>query len=198
MIIVDLPRTIAAKIDWKPRQPSQVNRSEFTGASRGVILAEAPFWAASVSYPPIMGEAAFRPWRSALMRLQGRVNAFRIIACEGPQHDHHQRVVVDGAGQQGFALKVRGVLANTQLLDGMFVTVGENLHQVVADTPLAGADGKLTLSLMPHVANGVADGLAVETLRPWALMQMTTDQQGWTVDKGQQYSVSFDCESVRA
>ena len=198
MIIIDLPRyPVAAKIDWKPRQPTQVNRSEFTGATRTVILAQAPFWAASVSYPAVVGERRFRPWRSALMRLQGRANPFRLSACEGPQHDFFQQVVVDGAGQQGYSLKVRGVLPGTQLLDGMFVTVGEDLYQIVADTPLAGASGKLTLSIMPHLAGGFPDGLAIETMRPWALMQLSTDQQGWTVDVGQKYSVSFDCESIR-
>lgn len=198
MIIIDLPRyPVAAKIDWKPRQPTQVNRSEFTGQTRTVILAQAPFWAASVSYPVITGEKIFRPWRSALMRLQGRANAFRLGACEGPQHKFHQQVVVDGAGQRGYALKVRGVLSGMQFLDGMFVTVGEDLYQIVADTPLAGANGKLTLSIMPHLAEGFPDGLAIETMRPWALMQMSTDQQGWTVDVGQKYSVTFDCESVR-
>jgi hypothetical protein len=198
MIIIDLPVFPApAKIDWKPRQPTQVNRSEFTGTTRAVILAQAPYWAASVSYPTIAGERAFRPWRSALMRLQGRANAFRISACEGPQHRAYQEVVVDGAGQQGYNIALRGFFPGVQLLDGMFVTIGEDLHQVVADTLIAAADGKLTVSIMPHLAGGIPDGLAVETMNPWALMQMTTDQQGWTVDVGQRYSVSFDCESVR-
>lgn len=196
-MIVDLPAApVAAKIDWKPRQPSQVNRSEFTGKSRTVILAMAPFWAASVSYPIIKGEARFRPWRSALMRLQGRANPFRLCACEGPQHQELQAVVVDGAGQQGYSLQTRGWLRGTGLLDGMFVTVGEKLHQVVASTGLAGADGKLTIAVMPHIANGVADGVRIETCRPWALMKMSTDQQGWTVDVGQAYSVSFECEEA--
>ena len=198
MIIIDLPRyPVAAKIDWKPCQPTQVNRSEFTGKSRSVVLAQAPYWSASVSYPTILGEAAFRPWRSALMRLQGRAHAFRLGACEGPQHTFHQRVVVDGAGQQSYALAVRGLVPGTQLLDGMFVTIGEDLHQLVADTPLAGIAGKVTLSIMPHLAVGIPDGLSIETMRPWALMQMTSDQQGWTVDRGQQYSVSYGCESAR-
>lgn len=196
-MIVDLPVYPApAKIDWKPRQPSQVNRSQFTGKTRTVILAEAPFWAAWVSYPEIIGEAKFRPWRSALMRLQGRVNPFRLSACEGPQHRILQRVVVDGAGQTGYVVQTRGWFPGSGLLDGMFVTIGEALHQVVASTGLAGADGKLTIAIMPQIAGGVADGVAIETRRPWALMKLTSDQQGWTVDVGQKYSVSFDCEGA--
>ncbi|GEM_PF-2625214 len=196
-MIVDLPPApVAAKIDWKPRQPSQVNRSEFSGTTRTVILAQAPFWAASVSYPTIVGEARFRPWRSALMRLQGRVNPFRLVACEGPQHKVHQLVVVDGAGQQGYSVRTRGWQPGTGLSDGMFITIGEKLHQVVASTALAGADGKLTIAVMPHLANALSDGMSIETRRPWALMKLATDQQGWTVDVGQQYSVSFDCEEA--
>lgn len=197
MITVALPeRPVAAKIDWRPRQPAQVNRSEFTGRSRSVILAEAPFWAAGVTYPTIIGEAAFRPWRSALMRLQGRANAFRLVAVEGPQHQVAQAVVVDGAGQTGYSLAVRGFEPGEYMLDGMFVTVGDRLLQVVADTVQAGADGKLTLSVMPHLPAGLADGAEIETRLPWALMRLAQDQQGWTVDRGQQYSVSFDCEDA--
>ena len=196
-MIVDLPKEPApAKIEWKPRQPSQVNRSEFTGKTRTVILGEASFWAASVSYPEIIGEAKFRSWRSALMRLQGRVNAFRLSACEGPQHRILQRVVVDGSGQTGYTVKTRGWYPGTGLSDGMFVTIGEDLHQVVANTGLAGPDGKLTIAIMPHIAGGVADGVAIETRRPWALMKLASDQQGWTVDVGQKYTVSFDCEGA--
>lgn len=198
MLIIDLPRTpIAAKVEWKPRQPSQMNRSEFTGATRSTILATAPFWAASVSYPIIVGEAAFRPWRSALMRLQGRANAFRLDAVENDQVRLLQSVVVDGPAQQGYTLATRGWQAGVYLRDGMFVTVGEDLLQVVGDTAIAGADGKLVLQLMPHIPAAVADGVAVETRRPWALMRMATDQQGWSVDVGQLYSIAFDCEQAK-
>lgn len=195
MIIVDLPRyPVAAKIDWKPVQPTQVNRSEFGAGSRATILAQAAYWAAHVEYPEVVGEPRFRPWRSALMRLQGRANAFRIGAAEGRQQSVFMTVLVDGANQRGYAVKTRGWVPGTFLLDGMFVTIGERLHQVVADTDIVGADGKLTISIMPQLADKLADGVRVEVDEPWALMRLASDQQGWTVSPGQRYSVSFDCD----
>jgi len=198
MIHVDLPAApVAAEIEWEPHQPSQTNESEFTGTDRTVILAQAPFWTAKVTYPTIIGEARFRPWRSALMRLQGRANAFRLVAVEGPQHGEHQAVVIDGVGQTGFALATRGWQPGTGLNDGMMVTVGDQLLQLVADTGLAGADGKLTLKVLPHIPAGLVDGGPVETRLPWALMRMTTDAPGWKVGRGQQYAITFECRSVR-
>jgi len=195
MIIIDLPRyPSAAKIDWKPVQPTQVNRSEFGAGSRSTILPQGAYWSARVEYPVVLGEVRFRPWRSALMRLQGRANAFRLGAAEGRQQRVFMTVLVDGAGQRGYAVKTRGWVPGTFLLDGMFVTIGEKLHQVVADTDIAGADGKLTISIMPQLADKLADGVRVEVDEPWALMRLTSDQQGWTVDRGQQYSVGFECD----
>lgn len=195
MIIVDLPRSpVARKIDWTLVQPTQVNRPEFGhGRPRASILAQAVYWTARVEYPVIQGEAKFRPWRSALTRLQGRANGFRLVAVEGPQQRFYSEVVVDGAGQQGYTLLTRGWAAGAYLLDGMFITIGESLFQVVADTEIASLSGKLAISIMPQLPPDLADGVAVEVNKPWALMNLASDQQGWTVDIGQQYTVAFDC-----
>lgn len=195
-MIINLPSyPVARKIDWRPVQPSQSNRPEFgQGRPRTTILPQSAYWTAHVEYPTITGEGLFRPWRSALMRLQGRANAFRLIAVEGPQQKMKMTVLVDGAGQQGYTLNTRGWIQNTFLLDGMFVTIGEDLYQVVANTLPAPENGKLTISIMPQLPNGLADGVAVEVNLPWSLMNLASDQQGWTVDVGQQYSVAFDCE----
>lgn len=186
----------AAKIEWKLRQPSQMNRGEFTGYRRVTILAEAPRWTAHVEYPPIIGERAARPWRSFFAQLQGRAGTFQLVACEAPQVEVFQQVVVDGAGQTGNTLATRGWQAGAWLGNGMFVTVGDRLHQVVATSPIAGADGKVTLSIIPYLENDLADGVTVETRLPWALMSLSDDSAGWSVGTNQQYAIAFDCEEA--
>lgn len=195
MITIDLPRyPVARKIDWSLVQPTQVNRPEFGyGHPRSTILARAAYWTARVEYPVIQGEARFRPWRSALTRLQGRANAFRLVAVEGPQQRFYSEVVVDGAGQQGYTLLTRGWAEGAYLLDGMFITIGESLFQVVADSEIASTTGKLAISVMPQLPADLTDGVTIEVNKPWALMNLANDQQGWTVDVGQQYLVAFDC-----
>lgn len=198
-MIIDLPTT-PASIEWTPNQAVQTNRPEFGDAEPKItVLGQTFTWSAKVAIVEIRGEAAFRPWRSALMRMKGGARAFRLSACEGPQHAHHQVVVVDGAGQQGNTIALRGFAEGTGMRDGMFLTVvsangAERLLAIVADTPLAGADGKLVLSIEPVVPTGLVDGDRVETRRPWATMRRTDQGTGWRVGPNQTYTVSFECE----
>ncbi|GAM00569.1 hypothetical protein [Sphingomonas parapaucimobilis] len=192
MIIVPMPTspTAASEIPWKLKQPSQSNRG-WKGKRRTTILPEAARWSAEVDMPVIRGEASFRPWRSFLAQLQGRANAFKLVAVEGPQFKFHQVVVIDGTGQKGGTLKTRGWQPGARLLDGMFITAGDRLLQVIGDHPIVGADGKLTVTVLPTIPEGLADGAHVEVRLPYALMSLDTDEQGWTVGVGQQYKVSF-------
>lgn len=199
MIIIDLPRyPVAAKIEWTLRQPSQSTRGEFTGRRRVTILSQAPRWSAKVEYPTITGERAIRPWRAALARLQGQVNAFKLIACENPQHVYHGSsgpAVVDGANQTGNLIATRGWWPSTALETGYFVNIHGQLHQVLSQV-IAGADGKAILEVMPYIANGVPDGAAIEATKPYAVMSLTDDAAGWTVSPGQRYDIAFDCEEA--
>lgn len=196
MIIVDLPQyPVAAKIKWSLKQPTQVNRGEFTGTRRVTILTQAPRWSAEVEYPPILGEAAARPWRAALARLQGQANAFKLVACENPQQWGYGAPKVDGANQMGNLIKTRGWIPNGAFLIGNFVTIGGRLHQVLAQT-LMDSSGKAEIEIMPHIADGLADGTPIEGYRPYALMSLTDDVAGWTVGPGQRYDISFSCEEA--
>ena len=197
-MLVELPRypRAPAEVTWKLRQPSQANRSEFTGARHVTILAESPRWTAQVKYPPIIGDRAIRPWRAALAMMQGRAGTFRLPAFEAHQRGAFggQAIVVDGAGQIGTTLKIRGWTHGQYLLAGWFVTIGHRLHQVV-EQAMAGPDGKMTIKVIPYVA-GYADGTVLETNVPYALMSLTDDEAGWTVGAGQKYDIAFNCEEA--
>jgi hypothetical protein len=194
-MLVELPRFPAApaEVTWKLRQPSQANRSEFTGARRVTILAEAPRWTAQVKYPPIIGREAFRPWRAALAMMQGRAGTFRLGAGEGAQQ-FSGSPVVDGIGQIGTTLRLRGCGPGSSAKQGWSLTVDDRLHEIVG-AGIAGADGKLTVSVIPYVA-GLPDGAVVELVRPYGLMSLSDDEAGWTVGAGQKYDIAFNCEEA--
>ena len=198
-MLIDMPATpVAAEIEWMLDQPSQTNRSEFNGQGGGRtnILAGGSRWSAKVTMPTVLSERQFRPWRSFLARVRGRANTFRVVAVEGPQIAMHCTVVVDGADQKGYALKTRGWLRGLQMLDGMFLTVGDHLLVVAGDTAIAGADGKLTIAVEPLIPGNLPDGAAVEVHRPYAVLEMSSSKAGYTVGRGQTYSVSFEAEEA--
>lgn len=197
-MLVELPRypRAPAEVVWKLRQPSQANRSEFTGARRVTILAESPRWSAQVKYPPIIGDRQIRPWRAALAMMQGRAGTFRLPAYEESQRGAYGGpIVVDGAGQIGSVVNTRGWHPNSAALIGWFVEIGDGLHQVVKQS-LADGQGRMALTVIPYVA-GHADGTAIEAFRPCGLMSLSDDEAGWTVGPGQKYDIAFNCEEAR-
>lgn len=197
-MLIDMPATpVAAEIEWTLDLPSQANRPEFgRGRGRTNILAGGARWSAKVTMPDMLSEAAFRPWRSFLARVRGRANTFRVVAVENPQIDSFCQVVVDGAGQQGYALKTRGWQPGLQLRDGMFVTVGDRLLVVAGNTYLADANGRMVITVDPLIPDGLADGAPVEVYRPYAVLQMADTRNGYTVGRGQMYAVSFQAEEL--
>lgn len=198
-MLIDMPCTpVAAQIEWMLDRPGQTNRSEFNGEGGGRtnVLAGGSRWSAKITMPDVLSEGQFRPWRSFLARVRGRANRFRVVAVENPQLDVFCTVVVDGADQKGYALNTRGWYPGLQLLDGMFVTVGESLLVVAGDTAIAGADGKLTISVEPLIPGKLADAAPVEVHLPYAVLQMADSKAGYTVGIGQLYSVAFQAEEA--
>jgi len=194
-MLITMPASpVPSSVDWRLRQPTQANRSEFTGRRRVTILAEAPRWSAQVKLPAIRGEKAVRPWRTFLARTQGQANSFRLEAVEGAQFAGPGIVVVDGAGQTGFTLATKGWRPDTYIQD-VFVTVADQLVQVVGRV-IAGTDGRAVLPIMPHLRLPTVDGVAVEVVRPYALVSMAGPEAGWLVDVGQRYSVEFAVEEA--
>lgn len=194
MSLVTMPSSpVPAAIEWKPKQPAQVNRSEFTSRRRVTILAAAPRWYAKVTLPPIVGEAAVLAWRAFVVDCEGPANSFHLIACEKDQIAGVSPVVL-GGGQSGRALNTAGWgAAGTKLRRGQFVTINEQLLTLTADVDADGS-GHATIQFKPYLRIVPADGAPLVVTRPYALMSMSNDDTGWAVGIGQQYQISFDCE----
>lgn len=184
---------VPARIEWTLRQPTQVNRSEFTSRRRVTILSAAPRLSAKVTLPRIIGEDRVLDWRAFAADCEGRANKFQLIACERDQINLSS-VVIAGADQGGRRLQTAGWGApGLKLRRGQFVTVDEQLLILMVDV-IASADGTAQLSFKPHVRLVPANGAPIEVRRPYAIMSMASDDTGWTADVGQEYAVSFECE----
>jgi hypothetical protein len=184
-----------AEIAWSLRQPTQVNRSEWTGRRKATVLAGAARWSAQVTMPPLLGEARVAPWRAFLAQCQGQAHWFKLVAVENVQISG-VTVLVNGGGQAGYSIATDGWgAAGTKLKAGQFVTVNDQLLQLVADV-VANGSGQATLSFRSYLRIPTTDNAPIEVARPYALMAMADDTNGWTVGRGQQYAVSFACEEA--
>lgn len=196
-MLVTMPtKPIPADIDWTIDVPAQVNRSEWTGRRRAVLLPAAPRWFARVTLPPIRGEDAVLAWRAFVVDLEGVANRFRLIACERDQIDAGVEISVVGAGQGGRQLVTGGwPPSSTPLRRGQFFTSGEQLLMLMADVQ-SDALGRATLSFKSQLRFSPANGARLEVRRPYAVMTMTDPRNGWKVGIGQSYGFSFNCEEA--
>ena len=194
MLITMPAAPVPAKIEWSFDQPAQDNRGEFTGKRRVTILSAAPRWYASVTLPAIVGEDRVLDWRAFVVDCDGIANSFRVIACERDQIGGNPNVVVVGANQGGHALTTAGWGdPGPKLKRGQFVTGGDQLVMLMAPV-IADANGRATLNFKAYLRLSPADGARIEVTRPYAIMSMSDPKNGWTVDIGQNYAVTFPCE----
>lgn len=195
MTTLTLPsRPRISSVEWTLTQPGQVNRSEFTGTRRVVVLATAPRWSAKVKFVQSIGEAQVKALRAFLAALQGQAGQFKLGMCENAQVSAAGgAVVVDGGGQTAYTLATRGWKVGALLGAGDFVTIGNQPLQLVAGA-VADSNGKATLHFAPYLRTSPADGAVVEVVNPYAVMSLTADAAGWSVSPGQIYDVSLDCE----
>jgi hypothetical protein len=187
MTIITLPSAARIRrVEWTGEWPAQVNRSDWT-KRRQVVTQPGPFmWSASCELVVKIGEADMLDIEAFLIDLEGPVNSFRLKACENAQAPAGFAPIVDGGGQSGRTIALRGGTPGVTLRRGHKFTVNDQLLVIMAPATF-GLDGKATLSFKPSLRVSPADGTAVEARWPTALVSITGSQVGWSVDPGELY-----------
>ena len=189
MAIITLPdAAVIRDIEWDIDQPAQVNRSDWTKRRQVVDQPGPALWSATANFVVSLGAAAALAGKAFLVDLEGQRNTFRLIAVEEVQAPTGLAPIVDGGGQSGRMLALRGGTAGATLLRGHMMTVNDQLLMLMA--PLTfGSDGKAIASFKPSLRVSPLDATAVEVRLPTALVALTTSSVGWKVDVGQQYQL---------
>lgn len=192
MATITVPSTMPIRrIQWSLTQPTQLNRSGWTGARQVVGLAGGNMWRASAEFAPIVGEASVRPWRSFFAKLLGNLNVFQLPASEGQQHSGSEPTISSGSSgatsvvcSASQSLVKAGMFATIKLADGSY-----QLVQVTSDFTTT------TLNFLPSLRQAPATGAgSLETKNPYCVVCLSSDTTGWAVDPGQVYTIAFDAE----
>lgn len=201
MAIVPFPPGAEIKrIQWTLDRPAQVNRSGWTGARQVVTQPGSALWRASFELRPLIGQAAVLRWRAFLASLKGPINTFRLPAVEASQ------VSVAGyaQGDQNVLTVIRlgGFPADGQphVRAGHMLTVFDQLVIATQDAaPIVGAGDLRVVAFEPPLRRSlVLHATPVEVSRPTALVSMTAEPTGWSVDPGQIYGISGTVEEAFA
>lgn len=181
------PRLIDFGIVLRPATGAAITRIERPGSR----------FSAEFSFPPMMPEVA-RVFVSRL--LQAKAEGLRMpFPLLGVSQGLPGSPVVDGAGQSGTTLLVRGFTANYLVREGYWLSIedadGQHyLHNAVAAVA-ADATGDASLTIWPPLRVPFADGDAVHLAKPM-IEGLVTSEASWPLPVSKRVEVSFTLEEA--
>lgn len=184
MAIITVPDALAIRrVEWSFDRPAQVNRSKWTMRRQVVQQPGKALWSATAELAVRVGTDEWLEAEAFLIDLEGQINSFRLEAAAAAQTELPLAPMVDGAGQFGRSLRLRGGIPGAGLKRGHKMTVNEQMVSISA--PFAfGADGRATVTFKPSLRLSPQDGAAVEMRRPTVLVALVGSAIGWSEDLG--------------
>lgn len=156
---------------------SAMTASPWSGAQQ-VQLNQAQYWLASIELPPMSDDQA-RNWAGILGQLNGRFGTFLFgdPRWKEPRGNWAGAPVVDGAGQSGQTLAMRGFTAGAIVRAGDYFMHGAGssarLHKVTQDGTADGA-GELQMEIWPRLRTSPQDGDALVTSNPKGVFRLAS------------------------
>lgn len=159
-------------------------------------------WFGSYSLPPMIPDKA-AAWRSFLVQMRGR--AGRVYGFD-PDHKAPRGAaggvpVVNGGGQTGFQLAIRGASASVPgwLLPGDYfafnTAVGREL-KIVTQSADTDVNGDAMLTFEPPIRNAPVDGTQLILQEASCVMRLDEDAVVWSGDTSSYISLSFNLVEV--
>ena len=165
-------------------------------AEQQVYVHQGQWWEAEVQLPP-MKEADAEAVMAAFLSLRGKEGAFLLpVPNRAPRGVGGGTPVVDGAGQSGLTLAVRGGPLSTTgwLKAGDWLQLGSGsstrLHKVLVDAATDGA-GEATLDIWPRLRIAPADGATITLTACAGLFGLASNTQDYSIEPGMIYGYSF-------
>jgi hypothetical protein len=202
--LVTLPSTggALASIDWTASTSVAIVESVFTGTVQSQIWPGADTLSGVATLPPLTQKQA-KPWKAALMQMQGMQNAFQLgdPLTAIPQGHVQGSPVVDGsvavvAGGQ--ILYTKGWTASqiNLLLPGDRVQVGFRYYTVL-DTVISDATGKSAINIWPSLREVPVDGQQVVTTNAVGLWRLAANKVTWSESFDRLCHCSFSFREYR-
>ena len=168
-------------------------RPVFGGAMQKLLRLGDRF-AIDVTMPPLRTEAAGRVWVSKLIQAQRQGAIF-----SWPQLDLNVGTpgapVVDGAGQAGSTIRIKGLTGNYTVRDGQFFSIIHGgrryLHMATADTNASSGGIIAALPIAPMLRIQPSNGAICEFVEPMIEGLIEGDSRTWTLDVARLTGLSF-------
>ncbi|MBW6524417.1 hypothetical protein KZ810_12990 [Sphingomonas sp. RHCKR47] len=154
----------------------------------------------AIETPNLMPEPDGRLWTAALLDawLTGET-----VACRFPQPGFHVgapgKVVVDGAGQAGMVLNIRGATPRYSFRRRQFFSLlhgGRRYLHYVREPVMVGANGRASVPIGPMLRVEPADGDKCEVSVPMIEGKLSGDASGWKMIPARVQGLSFTISEI--
>lgn len=156
-------------------------------------------FALDVTTPPLESAEDGRIWIARLISAQ-RAGAIYDWPQLGFDVGPAGAAVVDGGGQAGSILNLRGLTPGYLIREGQFFSLIHGgrryLHLAGADV-LVDSGGKVTLPIAPMLRVHPADGAPCDFIAPKIEGLLTGDTRAWTINVARTIGLSFQIQEAR-
>lgn len=186
------------RMRWGLRGNTSVSRSRLTRVKHAVRLG-GEVWYCEFSTPRIKDRGLRSEWMSFLLETEGQANVFEVAPFfhGEPRASIGGTPVVDGAGQVGSTVDLRGLAAGAIVNQGDFLRFATTKQLVMATTAgtADGAGDLADLAIKPRLRTSPADGETVD-FTPVVEMTLESDDVGWDVNEFGAFEFSFVAEEL--
>lgn len=168
-----------------------------TGAAVGRIDRKGSRYRVGVTYPPMKPEVA-DVFVSRLLRAksEGLRIPYPLLRSQGSPGSP----VVDGAGQTGTTLNLRGLNPGYAIKEGFWLSIvdatGQHYLHNVRSAVMVGAPGTAAISVTPELRVPFADGAAVHLAVPMIEGFVAGNEWGWAIPVNRLIAVEFEMEEA--
>jgi hypothetical protein len=151
---------------------------------------------ASVSLPPLEGHRA-GAFRVRLVR--AKAEGLRMEIPLQQAQGAPGAPVVDGAGQAGTSIDLRGLTPGYVGKEGYWLSIvkdGQHYVHMLAAAMVVASDGTATASIVPALRTAFPDGAVVHLSKPMIEGVVLGDEMAWEVSLARHTMLSFDIEEA--
>lgn len=161
-------------------------------------------YAVALTYPPLESEKEGRIFVNRLIKGQqeGARLDFPLADFDpgNPNQANGSPIVVDGAGQAGRLLAIQNVQPAYGFVEGQPVSLeidGQHYFDFVAETAIAGADGKVTIRLSQMLRRPPTAGSILHVAKPMIEGFIMGDSLSWEIALNRKLSIAFEIRESR-
>lgn len=152
----------------------------------------------AMTFPPFVGDQNGRIVLARLLR--AKLEGGRLEYPLPQPQPVSGAPVVDGAGQAGSILTVRGVQRGTAIREGWWLSVedasGQHFLHNIAGGVIVDQAGKVAIPITPMLRKPFADGCQVHLVKPMIEGLIDGDELGWSVSVENFIGIAFTIEEA--